>query len=118
MGKTLQLEEWEAVAMRGMTRPRDPFQAEFARAVLHSFSIILRIHEELYSYENKRALGDEWRKHSNSLFYLLIEGMRHKQELEKMQLIARKSGYAEIDERLKITAEKLQVPMSKISPLF
>ncbi|MBI3895164.1 MAG: hypothetical protein HY313_04465 [Acidobacteria bacterium] len=118
-GKPLSLEDWESQSFQSLSWQRESgLRGEIIEAISRAIGFILRIEEELYAYQNKKSLGDQWRKHLDSLFYLLCEGLRHKANLLRLSLIARKSKSPEMAQHLTLTAKKLETSLAKVSDLF
>ena len=119
-GTPLPLEVWESHSFQILSQKREQnLRTDFARTVTLALAIVLRIYEELYAYQNAKSLGEQqWRKHSDSLFYLLCEALRIKETLLRLSFVARKSGDPEMAQHLVLTAEKLETNLAKVSGLF
>ena len=118
-GTPLPLEVWESHSFQTLFQQREQnLRADFARTVTLALAIVLRIYEELYAYQNAKSLGEQWRKQSDSLFYLLCEGLRLKETLLRLSFVARKSGDPEMAQHFTLTAEKLETNLAKVSELF
>ncbi len=118
-GKPLALYDWESSAFRTeYAESEQTFRVEFARSLCHAISIISRIQEELNSYREKKNTEYLWKKHYDSLLYLLYEGRQHKDTLARLSSISQQKGLLEKSKQLLLTAEKLETTLSEVADIF
>ena len=115
----LPLHEWETAAFRTQyAETEQTFRADFTRSIRHAIAITSRIYEEIPLYQEKRNSEYLWKKHYDSLVYLLYEGREHKDSLLRLSTISQQRGLQEKAKQLQKTAEKLDSSLSKVATLF
>ena len=71
----LPLPDWEANAFRtNYAESEQSFRAEFTHGICHAIAILSLIDEELHEYQEKRGTEYLWKKHYDTLLYLLQKG--------------------------------------------
>ncbi|OFW08245.1 MAG: hypothetical protein A3G20_03300 [Acidobacteria bacterium RIFCSPLOWO2_12_FULL_59_11] len=115
----LSLHEWESSAFRTqLPESEQSFRADFTRSVCHAIAIISRIYEEIPLYHEKKGTEFLWKKHYDSLVYLLYEGRKHKESLLRVAILSQQRGLLEKAKQLQLTAEKLDAVLAKLAALF
>ncbi|MBI3895165.1 MAG: hypothetical protein HY313_04470 [Acidobacteria bacterium] len=115
----LALYEWESAAFRTqLPESEQSFRADFTRAVCHAIAIISRIYEEIPQYQEKKGTEFLWKKHYDSLVYLLYEGREHKKTLSRLVTLSQQRGLLEKAKQLQLTTDKLETNLTKVAALF
>lgn len=115
----LMLAEWEATALRTpYLESEQNFRANFARGISRAIAIICRIYEEIPPYLEKRGTEYLWKRHYDSLVYLLYEGRGHKENLLQLAEASQQRGLREKSKQLLATAQKLDTSLAKVAELF
>ena len=115
----LMLSEWEATAFRTMfAESEQSFRADFARGICRAITLIYRIYEEIPQYLEKKGTEYLWKRHYDSLVYLLYEGRTHKEVLGQLGAAAEKRGLPEKSRQLMETVQKLDTSLAKVAELF
>ena len=113
------LSEWEATAFRTMfAESEQSFRADFARGICRAITLIYRIYEEIPQYLEKKGTEYLWKRHYDSLVYLLYEGRTHKEVLGQLGAAAEKRGLPEKSRQLMETVQKLDTSLAKVAELF
>jgi hypothetical protein len=115
----LMLEEWE---INGMRNPypdsEQSFRADFSRGVTRTIAIIYRIYEEIPQFLEKKGTEFLWKRHYDSLVYLLYEGRNQKDALLQLSNSAGSRGLSEKARQLQQTTAKLESALAKVAELF
>lgn len=115
----LLLEEWEVSAMRNpFPETEQSFRADFSRSITRAIAIIYRIYEEIPQFLEKKGTEFLWKRHYDSLVYLLYEGRNQKEVLMQLSSSAGGRGLAEKARQLAQTSSKLDVGLAKVAELF
>ena len=115
----LPLSEWESAAFRTqLPESEQSFRADFTRSICYAIAIISRIYEEIPLYHEKKGTEYLWKKHYDSLVYLLYEGRKHKESLLRVAVLSQQRGLLEKAKQLQLTAEKLEANLAKVAALF
>ena len=115
----LPLNEWESNALRAQyPESEQTFRAEFARGVCRAIAILARIYEEVPLYIQKKGTEFLWKKHYDSLVYLLSEGRKQKQVLLDLAAVSEQRGLREKAKQLEVTAQKLDTGLSRVAGIF
>jgi hypothetical protein len=115
----LVLAEWEASAFRTLfPEAEQSFRADFARALVRSIVLIYRIYEEIPQYMEKKGTEYLWKRHYDSLVYLLYEGRTQKDVLGQLASASEKRGLPEKGRQLQATSQKLDTGLAKVAELF
>ena len=115
----LPLYEWESAAFRTqLPESEQSFRADFTRNVCYAIAIISRIYEEIPLYHEKKGTEFLWKKHYDSLVYLLSEGRKHKESLLRVAILSQQRGLLEKAKQLQLTADKLEANLAKVAALF
>jgi hypothetical protein len=115
----LMLAEWEASAFRTLFPDSEQsFRADFARCVCRAITIIYRIYEEMPQYLEKKGTEYLWKRHYDSLVFLLYEGRSHKETLQQLASASDKRGLPEKSKQLQVTSQKLDTSLAKVAELF
>ena len=115
----LPLSEWESAAFRTqLPESEQSFRADFTRSICYAIAIISRIYEEIQLYHEKKGTEFLWKKHYDSLVYLLYEGRKHKESLLRVAILSQQRGLLEKAKQLQLTAEKLDAVLAKLAALF
>ena len=113
------LHEWETGAFRAKyADDEETFRAEFARTVCHAIALVSRIYEEIPLYSEKKGSEFHWKKHYDSLVFLLYEGRKHKELLLSLSAASDQRGLHEKAKQLQVTAEKLNTAVEKAAGVF
>lgn len=115
----LVLSEWEAAAFRTLfPESEQSFRADFARGLCRAITLIYRIYEEIPQYLEKKGTEYLWKRHYDSLVYLLYEGRNQKEILSQLALASEKRGLPEKARQLQSTVQKLDTALAKVAELF
>jgi hypothetical protein len=115
----LLLSEWEASAFRTVyPEAEQSFRADFAHSICRAITLIYRIYEEIPSYLEKQGSEYLWKRHYDSLVYLLYEGRNQRDVLGQLSAASEKRGLPEKSRHLQSTAQKLDVALAKVAELF
>ena len=115
----LMLSEWEAAAFRTLfPESEQSFRADFARALCRAITLIYRIYEEIPQYLEKKGTEYLWKRHYDSLVYLLYEGRTQKDVLGQLCAASEKRGLPEKSRQLNATSQKLDNSLAKVAELF
>ena len=115
----LMLSEWEASAFRTLfPESEQSFRADFARALCRAITLIYRIYEEIPQYMEKKGTEYLWKRHYDSLVYLLYEGRNQKDILAQLATASEKRGLPEKARQLQATGQKLETGLAKVAELF
>jgi hypothetical protein len=115
----LMLSEWEASAFRTMfPEAEQSFRADFARSLCRTITLIYRIYEEIPAYLEKQGTEYLWKRHYDSLVYLLYEGRNQKEALRQLGEASEKRRLPEKSRQLQSTAQKLDIALAKVAELF
>jgi hypothetical protein len=115
----LVLSEWEAAAFRTLfPESEQSFRADFARGLCRSITLIYRIYEEIPQYLEKKGTEYLWKRHYDSLVYLLYEGRNQKEILGQLSTASEKRGLPEKSRQLQASIQKLDVALAKVAELF
>ncbi|OFW00087.1 MAG: hypothetical protein A3F68_00825 [Acidobacteria bacterium RIFCSPLOWO2_12_FULL_54_10] len=115
----LDLMDWELAAMRNeLPENEESFRVEFTQELCQSVGIIYRIHEEIPLHKEKKEPQEEWKKHYDSLVYLLFEGNEKKASLARLSAQCQQRGLLEKAKQLQWTAERLEKSLSKVASLI
>jgi hypothetical protein len=115
----LMLSEWEAAAFRTLfPEAEQSFRADFARALCRTITIIYRIYEEIPQYMEKKGTEYLWKRHYDSLVYLLYGGRGQKEILAQLATASDKRGLPEKGRQLQATMQKLDTSLAKVAELF
>ena len=115
----LMLAEWEASAFRTLFPDSEQsFRADFARCVCRAITIIYRIYEEMPQYLEKKGTEYLWKRHYDSLVFLLYEGRSHKEIIQQLATASDKRGLPEKSKQLQVTSQKLDTSLAKVAELF
>jgi hypothetical protein len=115
----LMLTEWEAGAFRTLFPDSEQsFRADFARGICRAITIIYRIYEEIPAYLEKKGTEYLWKRHYDSLVYLLYEGRNQKETLTQLSAASEKRGLPEKAKQLQATLQKLNTSLGKVAELF
>ncbi|MSO20970.1 MAG: hypothetical protein EXQ56_11015 [Acidobacteria bacterium] len=115
----LQLDDWEAGAMRNpFPESEQSFRADYARGITSAIAIVFSIYEEIPQYLEKKGTEFLWKRHHDSLVYLLYEGRNHKDFLLQLSASSGDRGLNEKARQLQTTANKLGVGLGKVAELF
>ena len=115
----LMLDEWESSAMRNpLPETEQSFRADFSRGITRAIAIIYRIYEEIPHFLEKKGTEFLWKRHYDSLVYLLYEGRNQKEALLQLSSSAAGRGLNEKAKQLSQTAGKLDVGLAKVAELF
>jgi hypothetical protein len=115
----LMLSEWEASAFRTLfPEAEQSFRADFARGLCRSITLIYRIYEEIPQYLEKKGTEYLWKRHYDSLVYLLYEGRNQKEVLGQLATASEKRGLPEKSRQLAATVQKLDTGLGKVAELF
>lgn len=113
------LSEWELNAFRtGYPESEQSFRAEFTRALTKAIAIVSLIHDELPAYDEKKATEYLWKKHYDTLLYLLQEGRCHKENVTNLSAATEKKGLIDKAKQLLQTAQKLEAALGKLAGIF
>ena len=113
------LSEWEGGAFRTLfPEAEQSFRADFARALCRSITLIYRIYEEIPQYMEKKGSEYLWKRHYDSLVYLLYEGRAQKDVLSQLGGASEKRGLPEKSRQLQGTSQKLDTALAKVAELF
>ena len=116
---TLPLLEWESGALRAeYPLSEQSFRAEFARNVSQAMAILSLIDDELPQYQEKRGTEYLWKRHYDTLLYLLQEGRCHKDRLLRLAVVTEQKGLIEKAKQLAQTAEKLESGLNRVAAIF
>jgi len=116
---SLALMDWESIAFRSdYPDTEESFRVEFARGICHAVSILVRIDEELAAYHEKKGTEYLWKRHYDSLLYLLQEGRLHKQRLGQLAVASERKGSIERAKQLLHTADRLESGLIKVAAIF
>jgi hypothetical protein len=94
------------------------YRADFARGICRAITIIYRIYEEIPQYLEKKGTEYLWKRHYDSLVFLLYEGRRHKEALQQLAAASEKRGLLEKAKQLQGTSQKLDTGLAKVAELF
>jgi hypothetical protein len=115
----LMLSEWEASAFRTLfPEVEQSFRADFARGLTRSITLVYRIYEEIPQYLEKKGTEYLWKRHYDSLVYLLYEGRAQKDVLNQLATASEKRGLPEKARQLQATSQKLDTGLAKVAELF
>ena len=115
----LMLTEWEAGAFRTLFPDSEQsFRADFARGICRAITVIYRIYEEIPAYLEKKGSEYLWKRHYDSLVYLLYEGRNQKEALAQLSAASDKRGLPEKARQLQTTMQKLDTSLGKVAELF
>lgn len=115
----LRLQEWETGAFRAKyAEDEETFRAEFARTICHAIALVSRIYEEIPLYSEKKGTEFHWKKHYDSLVFLLYEGRKHKETILSLSASSDRRGLHEKAKQLQVTAEKLNTAVEKAAGVF
>jgi hypothetical protein len=115
----LMLSEWEAAAFRTLfPESEQSYRADFARGLCRAITLIYRIYEEIPQYLEKKGTEYLWKRHYDSLVYLLYEGRNQKEVLNQLGSASEKRGLPEKTRQLQSTAQKLDTALAKVAELF
>ncbi|MBI2820315.1 MAG: hypothetical protein HYX73_10075 [Acidobacteria bacterium] len=115
----LMLSEWEAAAFRTLfPESEQSFRADFARGLCRAITLIYRIYEEIPHYLEKKGSEYLWKRHYDSLVYLLYEGRNQKEILGQLAGLSEKRGLPEKSRQLQSTVQKLDTALAKVAELF
>ena len=115
----LVLSEWEAAAFRTLfPESEQSFRADFARGLCRAITLIYRIYEEIPQYLEKKGTEYLWKRHYDSLVYLLYEGRNQKEVLGQLGGASEKRGLPEKTRQLQATIQKLDTGLAKVAELF
>lgn len=115
----LMLAEWEATAFRTLfPESEQSFRADFARGLCRAITLIYRIYEEIPHYLEKKGSEYLWKRHYDSLVYLLYEGRNQKEILGQLAGASEKRGLPEKSRQLQSTVQKLDNALAKVAELF
>jgi hypothetical protein len=115
----LMLADWEASAFRTpLPDAEQSYRADFARGICRAITIIYRIYEEIPQYLEKKGTEYLWKRHYDSLVFLLYEGRRHKEALQQLAAASEKRGLLEKAKQLQGTSQKLDTGLAKVAELF
>src|SRR5262249_24055586 len=115
----LLLSEWEAAAFRTLfPEAEESFRADFARGLCRSIVVIYRIYEEIPQYLEKKGTEYLWKRHYDSLVYLLYEGRSQKDVLGQLATASEKRGLPEKSRQLQASIQKLDTSLGKVAELF
>ena len=115
----LTLTDWEAASFRTLFPDSEQsFRADFARGVCRASTSIFRIYEEIPSYLEKKGSEYLWKRHYDSLVYLLYQGRNQKETLAQLSAASEKRGLPEKAKQLQATLQKLDTSLGKIAELF
>jgi hypothetical protein len=115
----LMLDDWEVNAMRNpYPHTEQSFRADFSRNIAKSIAIVYRIYEEIPQFLEKKSTEFLWKRHYDSLVYLLYEGRNQKQAILQLASSAASRGLSEKAKQLHQTANKLETGLGKVAELF
>jgi hypothetical protein len=115
----LVLSEWEAAAFRTLfPESEQSFRADFARGLCRAITLIYRIYEEIPQYLEKKGTEYLWKRHYDSLVYLLYEGRNQKETLNQLAAASDGRGLPEKTRQLQETIHKLDTGLAKVAELF
>ena len=115
----LMLDEWEVNAMRSpLPESEQSFRADFSRSITRSIAIVYRIYEEIPQFLEKKSTEFLWKRHYDSLVYLLYEGRNQKETILQLSNSAATRGLSEKAKQLHHTATKLDSGLAKVAELF
>lgn len=115
----LMLDEWETSAMRNpYPDSEQSFRADFARGITRALAIMYRIYEEIPQFLEKKGTEYLWKRHYDSLVYLLYEGRNQKEMLLQLSSSSGGRGLKDKAKQLELTAQKLDIGLSKVAELF
>ncbi|HWP83909.1 MAG TPA: hypothetical protein VNN17_01860 [Terriglobia bacterium] len=115
----LLLSDWEASAFRALIpESEQSFRADFARGLCRAIALIYRMYEEIPQFLEKKGSEFLWKRHYDSLVYLLYEGRNHREALTQLAIASDKRGLPEKSRQLTETVQKLSAALAKVSELF
>ena len=115
----LLLSEWEGAAFRTLfAEAEQSFRSDFARGLCRAITLIYRIYEEIPQYLEKKGTEYLWKRHYDSLVYLLYEGRNQKEVLSQLTAASQKRGLPEKSRQLAATSQKLDTGLAKVAELF
>ena len=116
---TLTLGDWEIAALRtNYPSTEESFRADCSREVTEAIAIISLIEDELPSYLDAKAKNQPWKKHSDSLLYLLQEGRWHKERLAFLASNAELKGAKDKARQIVETASTLENALARIAVVY
>jgi hypothetical protein len=113
------LADWECTAFR-TTYPESEqsFRAEFARGISHAIAVLSLINDELAAYQDKKNTEYLWKKHYDTLLYLLQEAREHKERLKRLAAATQQKGLIDKSRQLSQTADKLEAGIARVAEIF
>ena len=115
----LMLDEWETSAMRNpYPDSEQSFRADYARGITRALAIMYRIYEEIPQFLEKKGTEYLWKRHYDSLVFLLYEGRNQKEALLQLSSSSGGRGLKDKAKQLELTAHKLDIGLSKVAELF
>ena len=116
---SLLLLEWEAAAFRtSFPEAEKSFRAEFATIITHAIAILSLADDELAAYSQKKGTEYLWKKHYDTLLFLLHEGREHIDRMTSLAAATEKKGLSEKARQLKQSAEKLEKGLATVATVF
>jgi hypothetical protein len=116
---SLLLLEWEAAAFRtSFPEAEKSFRAEFATGITHAIAILSLADDELAAYGQKKGTEYLWKKHYDTLLFLLHEGREHIDRMNNLAAATEKKGLSEKARQLKQSVEKLERGLAAVAAVF
>lgn len=116
---SLPLTDWEAVAFRSSyPESEQTFRADFARGIVRAIAIVSLINDEMPAYQAKKGTEYLWKKHYDTLLYLLQEGRSQKDRLLSLSDASEKKGLIDKAKQLLQTAQKLEAALGRAATIF
>lgn len=116
---SLVLTDWETAALRSSyPESEQSFRADFARAIVRALAIVSLINDEMPAYQAKKSTEYLWKRHYDTLFYLLQEGSALKDRLFILSSACEKKGLIDKAKQLLVTAQKLQGALRRATTIF
>jgi len=112
--------EWELRALTAeFAENDDSFRAEFTRKIRHAFGIRAAAANEWVVYEHKRDTTEFlWKKHYDSLVWLLFEGRYASEELERFAQQTEMRGLPDRASQVRKTAAHLNGMLERLAKIF
>jgi hypothetical protein len=115
----LPLGDWEAAAFRNSyPESEQSFRADFARVIVRAIAIVSLINDEMPAYQEKKGTEYLWKRHYDTLLYLLQEGRTEKARLLNLSDASEKKGLADKSKQLLQTAQKLESALGRAAAIF
>lgn len=109
--------EWQTLVSE-YPPTEESFRAGLHRIVRRAVGVLAGIQEEMALYEVRRTGEYLWKKHLNSLFYLLYTGSKILPDLENLDQEAQRRGLQKKSEHLFDTAGRLRQSLQQVSELY